>query len=142
MARATPQITATKKAAVPALFAQLGTVTAATKAAGVERNMHYDWMKSDPEYAAAFNAAERAFADRLEAEMYRRAVEGVEEPWTLDKEGNVLLRRKYSDTLLIFALKGALPEKYKERPDTTAITNLAPVQIVINPPANGVSSGL
>ena len=47
--------------------------------------------------------------------MRRRAVEGVEEPvgWYKGEAGGVV--RKYSDTLLIFLLKGRKPEMYRER---------------------------
>src|SRR5262249_21583923 len=50
----------------------------------------------------------------LEAELRRRAVEGWLEPvyYRGKKVGDV---RKFSDTCLIFALKGEKPEKYRER---------------------------
>ncbi len=51
----------------------------------------------------------------LEDEVTRRAVEGWEEPvgWYKGKAGGTV--RRYSDTLLIFKLKGELPQKYAER---------------------------
>jgi hypothetical protein len=52
-----------------------------------------------------------AGADVLEAEAWRRAVEGVERP--IVSGGKVVTTvREYSDTLLIFLLKGRRPEKY------------------------------
>ena len=50
-------------------------------------------------------------ADILEDEVDRRAVEGVEKPvgWHKGKPGGYV--REYSDTLLIFLLKGDRPEK-------------------------------
>ena len=53
--------------------------------------------------------------DILEAEAHRRAVEGVEEPvgWYRGKPGGTV--RRYSDNLLMFLLKGVLPERYKDR---------------------------
>ena len=47
--------------------------------------------------------------------MTRRAVEGVEEPagWYKGEPGGMV--RRYSDTLLIFKLKGELPQKYADR---------------------------
>ena len=103
---------AKKRMALEAL-AHVGTVLAATAAAGVHRSTHYDWMRNDPEYAAAALEAEQAFADRMEAEATRRAVEGV--PVGVYYEGKrVATETKYSDVLLIFKLKGARPEKYRE----------------------------
>lgn len=59
----------------------------------------------------------------------RRAREGVDEPvfYQGDECGSV---RKYSDTLAIFLLKGAMPEKYREntRMELTG-ANGGPVQI-------------
>ena len=57
----------------------------------------------------------RAFlAAFAEVEARRRAVEGVEEPvgWFQGTPGGTV--RKYSDTLLIFLLKGARPHKYRD----------------------------
>ncbi len=53
-------------------------------------------------------------ADLLEDEAVRRAKDGVEEPVY---QGGKLVGhvQKYSDTLLIFLLKGAKPEKFRER---------------------------
>ena len=53
--------------------------------------------------------------DILEAEAHRRAVEGVEEPvgWYKGQAGGTV--RRYSDVLLMFLLKGVLPERYKDR---------------------------
>ena len=109
----------TAKADCCAGMALYGTVTAATRSAAVSRNTHYIWMRADAEYVAAFAQATAEYADRLESEMYRRAVEGVDEPWTLDRDGRPLMRRRYSDTLLIVALKGALGNKYKDNQGTT-----------------------
>ena len=97
-----------------AAFAETATITAAAEVADVGRRTHYDWM-ADPEYAARFADAEQEAVDALEAEARRRAVVGVEEPvgWYQGVPGEYV--RKYSDTLLIFLLKGAKPEKYRER---------------------------
>ncbi len=69
----------------------------------------------------------------LEAEAFRRAHDGIEDPVVyqgrfvylngpdgeplLDADGNPRLAklRKYSDTLLMFLMKAAMPEKYRER---------------------------
>ena len=103
-----------RKAAFLKAFPEIGTLTGTAKAVGFAMRSHYKWMESDPDYAEAFQEAKIAAAERLELEATRRAVDGVDEPvWY--KGENVGHQKKYSDTLLIFLLKGAMPEKYKER---------------------------
>lgn len=62
-------------------------------------------------------------AGALEDEAVRRAYVGVEEPLFYQGKqcGTV---RKYSDTLLIFLLKGAKPAKYRERVHTGNLCTL------------------
>jgi hypothetical protein len=68
----------------------------------------------DPDYQAEFEEAHKEACDRLEQEARRRAVEGVDEP-VFYKGEHCGVVRKYSDTLLIFLLNGAMPHKYKSR---------------------------
>ena len=103
-----------KMKAFLAAFAEVGNITQAAEIAGCNRCMHYDWYEKSEPYRQAFDEAEEKAADRLEQEARRRAVEGVSEPvfYQGEKVGTV---QKYSDTLLIFLLKGVRPEKYRER---------------------------
>jgi len=90
------------------------TITWAAKIALISRRGHYKWLENDPDYAKAFEEAKIAATDALVAEARRRATQGVEE--AVYYKGEVVgTIRKYSDTLLIFLLKGALPEVYRER---------------------------
>jgi hypothetical protein len=103
-----------KKGAMLAALAETGNVSKACAAAEVGRATHYEWLRDDPQYAKdAADAMEHA-ADLLEEEARRRAHDGVDEPVFYQGEvcGTV---RKYSDTLLIFLLKGAKPDKFRER---------------------------
>ena len=110
-----------KKRAFLAAYAECGNVTHAAELAGVSRRSHVDWMK-DPAYVEAFRAAEDQAADKLEKEARRRAIEGLErikfgrngEPLVNPHTGQPYTAREYSDTLLIFLLKGIRPEKYRE----------------------------
>ena len=83
------------------------------------RQTVYDWRAADSDFAAAWDDALDQAADTMEREAFRRAVEGVEETvyGRVDRysDGEIGKVRKYSDTLLIFLLKGARPEKYRER---------------------------
>lgn len=60
--------------------------------------------KADPSFEAEIQRAKDEYAERLEAEAHRRAVEGVDEPvfWQGEEVGAV---RKYSDRLLELMLK-------------------------------------
>ncbi len=95
-------------------FAEMGGIRRAEDKAGVTRQSHYHWMKVDPEYAEAFHEAELMAGDVLENEAIRRAHDGVAKP-VYQSRKLVGYIQEYSDTLLIFLLKGAKPEKYKER---------------------------
>ncbi len=106
-----------KKRAFLAAMGECGNVSQACELAGIHRSTHYDWLENDPEYAEAFAHAEDHAAERLEQEARRRAVEGVEKP-VYQGGRQVGVVREYSDTLLIFLLKGAKPEKYQERSRT------------------------
>ena len=85
-----------KKRAFLAAFESCGSVSRACKAAEINRSTHYEWLESDPEYVQAFDEAKENCGEELEAVARERAVKG-------------------SDTLLIFLLKGCMPEKYKDR---------------------------
>ncbi len=79
-------------------------------------------MQEDSGYPERFEQAKRVAADKLEGEARRRAVDGVYrlkyfngEPVMDPRTGKHYIEHDYSDTLLIFLLKGALPEKYADR---------------------------
>ena len=84
------------------------------KATGIDRSTFYKWLEEDSEFAKGFEDAKKRAVETLEAEAYRRAVKGVNKPiyYKGQRCGYV---REYSDSLLIFLLKGNAPEKYRER---------------------------
>jgi len=90
-----------------------GNVSRACAAIELTRTRAYEWRAADPLFAAAWDEAVETGTDELEEEARRRAFSGVDEPVFYQGEvcGEV---RKYSDTLLIFLLKGRRPEKYRE----------------------------
>jgi len=89
------------------------TVTYSAELCRVSRSTVYKQRDEDPLFATAWKDAEAAGTEVLEEEGYRRAVKGVLEPvyQAGKKVGTV---RKYSDTLLIFLLKGRKPETYRD----------------------------
>jgi hypothetical protein len=103
-------------------LADCGNVRLAADAAGVSRTVAYDHRESDKGFAADWARAMDDAADALEAEARRRAVEGlVQKKFTKDgspvvdpETGKQYFERAYSDTLLVFLLKGARPEKFRD----------------------------
>lgn len=105
--------TAEKEIAFLAALAATCNVSKACTAAGVGRMTVYEWRKEYPDFAERWDEAMRIGAEALEDEAKRRAFDGVDEPVFFQGVATDTVR-KYSDTLAIFLLKGAMPEKYRE----------------------------
>ena len=101
------------------LLRQHGNVTLAAEALGFERTTVYVHRAQNESFASEWDAAIAEAADRLEAEAWRRAVEGVDEPVfgrvAKDKDGQIGTIRRYSDALMARLLSAHKPEKYRER---------------------------
>lgn len=115
MARKTGTTGTAKKAA--AFLCELeacGNVTRACKRSTLPLRTAYNRRDSDAKFAAAWDAALDRAVVQLEDEARRRAHDGTLKPVFYQGErcGQV---REYSDTLLIFLLKAARPERYRER---------------------------
>lgn len=96
------------------LLQTAGNVSTACQMVGITRQCAYYHRNEDADFSAAWDEAIQTVADAMEQEMYRRAVEGVDKP--VYQQGALVGHiREYSDTLLIFALKGARPDKYRDR---------------------------
>jgi hypothetical protein len=108
-----PFIADTKKQIFLETYARTGNVTDSAKTAGIDSRTHYNWLKADEQYREAFELAKEAAADFLEKEAWRRATQGLERD-IFFKDKKIGVRKDYSDTLLIFLLKGIRPEKYKD----------------------------
>lgn len=87
-----------------------GIVSAACQAAGIERTTAYKRRDVDSDFAAAWAEAERLGIEVLEDIATRRALNA-------------------SDTLLIFKLKGAKPEKYRDNQRIEHTGQIGMVQI-------------
>jgi hypothetical protein len=130
-----------KKKAFLAAFKVSANLSKAAAAVGIERGMHYRWLKEDPWYIEEFERAKEEAAQSLEDEAVRRAHEGVlspivyhgrvcyesvpvlgddGEPLKDEESGDPvtravpLMKREYSDTLLLALLKAHLPKKYRD----------------------------
>jgi len=89
-------------------------ITKACELSGLPRTSAYEWKADDPEFAADWQKSLDIAADLLEEEAVRRAKEGTLKPVYQGGElvGHI---QEYSDTLMIFLLKGAKPKKYMDR---------------------------
>ena len=118
--------TEAKQSQFLAAFAELGTICHAANVSGLSYSDHYKWLERDPTYPARFEEACNKSRDKLEREAIRRATEGVARKRFYPKghryEGQEYTEFEYSNNLLIFLLKGNLPEKYRERYDVNQTT--------------------
>ncbi len=104
-----------KQAFLDAL-ATSGVVKTAMLASGVRSySTAKRWRDTDPEFEEAYHEALEASADLLEAEARRRASEGVVRVKFHPKTGEQIDEVQYSDTLMMFLLKGSRPDKFAER---------------------------
>lgn len=103
-----------KREAFLSALADCGNVADAARQAGIARNALYLWKRDDSAFAAEWEAALIAGGENLEEEAIRRARDGWDEPvWYKGEQVGTM--RRYSDTLLIFLLKGLMPQKYGDR---------------------------
>jgi hypothetical protein len=65
-----------KKALLDALEKSLGIVTTACKAAGVGRVTYYEWLKNDPDFAAAVADLSEVTLDFAESALLKNIKEG------------------------------------------------------------------
>ncbi len=95
-------------------------VSKAAEMLGIDRGKHYEWLK-DKEYADRFKKTHDQMGDLLEAEGFRRAVEGWDEP--VFKDGSISgYVRKYSDSILLKMLP-ALKPQYREKQMDIKVNN-------------------
>ena len=93
-----------------------GNVSKAAKAVGVSRSILYEHKSKDADFSKAWDNVIDDVVDAMEEELHRRSTKGVLEP-VFYKGEMVAKIRKFSDPLLMFALKGKRPEIYRERFD-------------------------
>lgn len=108
------KLTAKKRDEFLGYLSEGHTVSRAAALIGVRRQTVYEHRANDPDFKEAWEVAWVAGGEAMEEEALRRAVQGVEKP--IYQGGNLAgYVQEYSDTLLIFLLKGRLPDKYKDR---------------------------
>lgn len=107
-----------RRAAFLANYARTGRILASCKAAGLSKRQ-LEKARRDRVFLEAYEIAEEEYRESLREELYRRAVEGVEEPvyykgMRIDNGEN----RRYSDRLFELELKRQCPE-YREKVDVS-----------------------
>lgn len=121
-------------------------ISAAARAADINRRTAYTWRDENPEFAADWDEALEEATDALEAEARRRALDGVAKPvfYQGSECGTV---QEYSDALMALLLKAHRPDKYKERsanelsgPGGVAFT-FPPLEFVVTHEAPGENTG-
>lgn len=105
---------------------ELGHVGKACQVAGISRQTAYLHRRNEPQFAADWDTAIDDAAYSLEDEAWRRARDGVDEP--IVSQGMIIgTQKKFSDTLLIFLLKGIRPDKYADK----LVVKIDPTQVAL-----------
>ena len=88
-------------------------ISLSAEMAGFKRTAFYERKAIDEDFARRFELAYEQGIDALEEEALRRAFKGIDDPvfYKGDVVGHI---KKYSDSLAMFMLKGAKPEKYRD----------------------------
>lgn len=101
-----------------AAMSKMPNVTKACIAARITTGRAYQVYRDDNEFKKAWDEAALEGVERLEAEAWRRANNGVSKGvWMRGPKGKPLkveTVKAYSDTLMIFLLKAHKPDKYHE----------------------------
>lgn len=118
-------------------LAKTGNVSLSCSKAKIVRSVPYDRRSNYAEFAKQWDEAVETAADVLEAEAWRRSVDGTLRP--VFYEGVICGHvREYSDTLMSLLLKGHKPAKFRERvSQEVSGVNGAPLSVVIELPPNG-----
>lgn len=112
------------------------TITGAANRIGIDQTCHIVWKRISPTYRALFEDLKEYVVESLEGEVFRRAYHGVQK--TVYYQGEPCgIEVNFSDTLAMFLLRAANPEKYRERSQMDM--NIKPVDADINPAFRSVS---
>lgn len=95
-------------------FIELCNITKAAKSVGISTRSVYNKKKADPEFAERLADAETEVQDKIEAEIWRRGVEGTDKPVMF--QGKVVgVIKEYSDRMLELLAKGHMPHRYADK---------------------------
>ncbi len=121
-------VTAVQRSFLHAWLA-VGSKMLARKVMGLCNQTPLNWKKGSDAFAAACKEVEEMIADNLEDELHQRALHGIKKAIVFQGKVTGHLQEKDAATL-IFALKGAKPDKYRE--NMVQLVAGAPTAIQIN----------
>jgi hypothetical protein len=75
-------------------FRKICNITRAAEETGIDKGMHYRWMRADTAYAAAFEASIPEATEAIEAAMHRLATKGHWEPLIYQGEFRYAKRKR------------------------------------------------
>lgn len=107
---------------------------------GITKMYLYNMRRRDDEFDAACHEAIQVGLQELEDAAIERSVEGWEEP-VFHMGMQCGTKQKFSDSLTMFMLQGAYPEKYRARSEVNVNSN-APVAALIVPASTSVNDWL
>ncbi len=119
-----------------------GNVFRAAKMVGIHEDMPYHWRRNDEQFAVAMEKAreegEEVLAYQLLDEARRRGLEGIEEPHFYQGRmvGHI---RRYSDNLLMFKIKGLMPQ-FRDNFPAVNILGQGPTSVTIELDPGSASS--
>lgn len=113
-------LSAARKRAVLEFLREFPNKRACARTLNIPRSSIRRWEAADPEFHTECEAAVAEGVEALEAEMIRRGKEGVEEyvvshGKVVIWDGKPLVRRQYSDQLLIKVMEAHDPGRYRNR---------------------------
>jgi hypothetical protein len=101
-------------------YAGCGSVTAAAKAAGINKALHYRRWNSDAEYRKAFEALQDRVGQEIEDVLVDRAINGTKRQlfWrgkpVKTRDGHLVYEVDYDNQLAIALAKRFRPKLYRE----------------------------
>lgn len=111
-------------------LSEIPRISRAAAKATVSMDQVSRWRKSDDQrFLQAFEVAFRMGVERAESELWRRGFEGVEKP--VYQSGRLVgTVREFDTPAAMFMLRGAMPEKYREKPPDPSRTTVGTVNHV------------
>lgn len=112
-----PEANARKqKRFIKVLLENGGFVERAIRECSTSRRWLNDQLDTDEDFTALYQAVRDQNNERIEEEIYRRAVAGNDVPQFNKGVPTGHVKREWSDILLMFYAKANMPEKYRDLP--------------------------
>lgn len=121
-------------------LSRTGNVSTACRRARIDRGYVYTLYYRDPRFRKRWDKAQETAVDYLEGEAWKRAAKGLDKPVY---QGGKLVgyERRYSDTLLIFLLKGRRPDVFGDKTKLEH-SGTTTTQVEVQVDAGGLPHGL